>query len=45
MAIDPDNGKAKAVCRKCGAQVPLDIQAGTGLMRALGEPKLVIKRK
>jgi transcription elongation factor Elf1 len=45
LAIDPETGKAKAVCRRCGADVPVDIHAGTALVKALGEPRLVIKKK
>lgn len=45
LAIDPKSGKAKAVCKRCGADVPVDIQAGMGLVKALGEPRLVIKQK
>ena len=40
LAIDPDTGLAKAVCKQCGAEVAVDIKAGDALVRALSAPKL-----
>jgi len=39
---------AEAICRKCGAAVPVDLEIGGGLKKALqaeGWPRLIVRRK
>lgn len=40
LAIDPSTGQTKAVCKRCGEAVSVDIRAGEALIKAFSTPKL-----
>jgi hypothetical protein len=35
---------AEAVCKKCGADIPLDVRLGPELRKALDGPRLIVRK-